>query len=559
MKIVIKEWLRDPKSCLLMLIYLIFSILYILVDALIIKLIGDCLEDISNPLRIWNLVIAAVIAVILSTLTGYMNPYITRCAVFTTLYKRWVGKMLSADYDLFASKSEVAIDHAGDFMRNLIEVGRDSVRAVLQVINIVVLLGSMFLVIGWKIWLIIVIYLISIIIMKAIYNKTAKTDKECQNDIKTRDQDYRNIMNGFQEVRCFNTQEYHRREIYDLTDKIKLVKGKKIRFISILHGSIETVEKLGMIVVILYAVSEVANGSLTQATAMTLVMYSLRILGPVIWLLDFTDELSEDLSLSKDYQEVINYQNKMTDGDITLSEFRDDIKIDNVSFAYGDSANTLSNLSITIHKGEHIGICGESGGGKSTLFKLLNRFYDVNNGSISIDGIDIRDITRKSYFGKISSVCQENIIFPGTIRENISYGLSNVMESEIIEAAKKARLYDFIMGLPDKFETQVGPRGLKLSGGQRQRIALARVFIRKPNIILLDEATSALDNESERAIQEAIDECDATVICIAHRLSTIKNSNCIYVVGNHGIIESGTHDELMKHNAVYAKMYGKED
>ena len=228
----------------------------------------------------------------------------------------------------------------------------------------------------------------------------------------------------------------------------------------------------------------------------------------------------------------------------------------NLSFEYEKSSLILKNININIQKGQRIGIVGASGNGKSTLAKLLLHFYEATKGSILIDNIDIKDITDESFRKLVGSVQQENTIFPGSVLSNITYGSENAMENEIIKACKKAHIYDFIMSLPDKFNTELGPRGLELSGGQKQRIALARLFLKNPQIIILDEATSALDNGTETLIQDAINELDrnSTVITIAHRLSTIKDCDVIYVIDNHTIAESGNHDQLVAAKGIYYKM-----
>jgi ABC-type multidrug transport system fused ATPase/permease subunit len=320
--------------------------------------------------------------------------------------------------------------------------------------------------------------------------------------------------------------------------------------------SIEVIDTVALIIIIFYAAKLMGMNVLTQSAAMSLVMYVWRIINPIINIVDYFDQLSDDLSLKKDYEEIMSYQNKTIDsGTINLQSFEDKIELKHVGFAYNDSSTILNDVSMVIKKGQRIGICGVSGGGKTTLFKLLNKFYQVTKGEIAIDGINLNDISSESYRKFVGTVHQDNTIFPGTIKENIAYGVSSYTEYELIEACKKANIYEFIMGLEKKFDTEVGPRGVKLSGGQRQRIALARVFMVNPEIILLDEATSALDSESETMIQDAIDNTkDKTIITIAHRLDTIKNCDCIYVMGNHKIVESGTYDELINQHGIFYSM-----
>jgi ABC-type multidrug transport system fused ATPase/permease subunit len=318
---------------------------------------------------------------------------------------------------------------------------------------------------------------------------------------------------------------------------------------------VDTIDGIGVLVVIYEAGRSILAGAMTVAEGMSLVTYVLRLVNPIISIIDYINDYSSFMSLKDDYQEIINYENWMMDGDLVLDSFENEIKLDDVSFSYNSSSTVLNHLNMEIHKGERIGICGISGNGKSTIFKLINRFYEQQSGTITIDGVDIRDITEDSYRSKIGSVHQENNIFPGSIMENVRYGSPNATDAEVIEACKMAHIYDFINSLPDRFNTEVGPRGLKLSGGQKQRIALARLFLRDPEIILLDEATSALDNESETFIQEAIDALQGkTIITIAHRLSTIQNSDRIYVIGNGTVVEQGTHQELIDRKGVYFSM-----
>lgn len=312
---------------------------------------------------------------------------------------------------------------------------------------------------------------------------------------------------------------------------------------------------------VLYVVSFIIKGEMSPTEGMVIVSLIGSIIHPLSAIVDFMNTASENLSMLDVYDNFMNYQNiTKTEGDIELSSFNDSIKISNVSFKYGDSDNILNDINITINKGQKIGICGISGGGKSSLFKLLNHFYDPECGSILIDGIDMKNITDESLRKRIGCVHQDNFIFPGSIRKNITYGSKGYTDNDIIDACKKANIYNFIMELTDKFDTEVGPRGLKLSGGQKQRIALARVILRNPDIILLDEATSALDTESEFHIQKAIENMgdEKTIISIAHRLSTIENCDTIYVFGKGKIIESGTHEQLMNLNRSYAKMYNKQ-
>ena len=233
------------------------------------------------------------------------------------------------------------------------------------------------------------------------------------------------------------------------------------------------------------------------------------------------------------------------------------IDYQDVCFSYTENETVLDHINIHIDAGRSIALVGPSGGGKTTICSLLPRFYDVNSGSIKIDGKDIRGLTLESLRRAIGIVQQDVYLFAGTIRENIAYGRPGASDEEIIDAAKKANIHEFIMSLPDGYDTYAGERGARLSGGQKQRISIARVFLKDPKILILDEATSALDNESERHIQKSLEELakNRTCITIAHRLSTIRNADEIIVIGENGIEERGTHQELIDKNNIYARYY----
>ena len=241
---------------------------------------------------------------------------------------------------------------------------------------------------------------------------------------------------------------------------------------------------------------------------------------------------------------------------VELKDVKGNIKYENVDFSYNETTTILKNISIDIPAGKTLALVGPSGGGRTTICSLLPRFYDVINGKIRIDGKDIRDLTLKSLRENIGIVQQDVYLFGGTIKENIAYGKPKASDEEIIEAAKNAHIHDFIMSLEAGYDSYVGERGVMLSGGQKQRISIARVFLKNPPILILDEATSALDTENEILIQRAIEELseERTTIVIAHRLSTIRNADRILVVTDEGIMESGTHEELLSLNGIYANL-----
>ena len=300
-----------------------------------------------------------------------------------------------------------------------------------------------------------------------------------------------------------------------------------------------------------------------QMQAADLAMYALYIgifISPIQILVELVEMLQKGLSGFRRYLEVVETEPEIQDkeGAIDLENVKGDVCYDNVSFHYSDDNKTvLSQVSIHIPAEKSVALVGPSGGGKTTICSLLPRFYDVTAGKVTIDGKDVRDLTLKSLRNQIGMVQQDVYLFDGTIRENIAYGKPDATDEEIKEAARRANMDDFIMQLPEQYETYVGEKGTRLSGGQKQRISIARVFLKNPPILILDEATSALDNESERYIQKSLEELakNRTTITIAHRLSTIKRSDEIIVITEDGIAERGTHETLLAKNGIYARYY----
>ena len=294
-----------------------------------------------------------------------------------------------------------------------------------------------------------------------------------------------------------------------------------------------------------------------------LAMYALYIgifISPIQILVELTEMMQKGLSGFRRFLDVVETEPEIVDAEDAepLENTKGHVRYENVSFHYNDDDSlVLDNVSFDIPAGKSIALVGPSGSGKTTICSLLPRFYDVSGGRITIDGKDVRKLTLQSLRNQIGLVQQDVYLFCGSIRENIAYGRPDASMEEIIEAAKKANIHEFIMELPDEYETFVGERGTRLSGGQKQRISIARVFLKNPSILILDEATSALDNESEKFIQQSLEELakDRTTITIAHRLSTIRNADEILVVAENGIAERGTHDELLAKGGIYAHYY----
>jgi ATP-binding cassette subfamily B protein len=273
-----------------------------------------------------------------------------------------------------------------------------------------------------------------------------------------------------------------------------------------------------------------------------------------------TEQFQEGITGFARFMEILEIEPEIQDSTdaIDLKNVQGNVQFKNVGFRYRDDhAHVLKNISVEVQAGEYVALVGSSGVGKTTLCSLIPRFYEVNEGEVLLDGINIKDVTLRSLRRNIGVVQQDVYLFAGTVLENIRYGRPDACEGEIIEAAKKANAHDFIRSLPDGYHTDIGQRGVKLSGGQKQRLSIARVFLKDPPILIFDEATSSLDNESEKVVQESLEKLaeNRTTFVIAHRLSTIRNAKRIVVLTDRGIDEQGTHDELMKLNGMYAKLY----
>ncbi len=288
------------------------------------------------------------------------------------------------------------------------------------------------------------------------------------------------------------------------------------------------------------------------------ILYVKMFIEPIKKLINFTEQYQNGMTGFERFMEIM-YEDveKETENPVELKNVKGNIEIKNVSFTYEDKKQVLKNLDLSIEAGKTIALVGPSGGGKSTLCNLIPRFYDFDEGDIKIDGTSIQKASLKSLRKNIGVVQQDVFLFTGTIKENILCAKPDASDEEIISAAKKAKIHEFIQSLPEGYNTYIGERGVKLSGGQKQRISICRVFLKNPPIIILDEATSALDNVTEREIQKSLEELskDRTNLVVAHRLSTIKNADTIVVLTDNGIAERGTHEELINSGGIYSKLH----
>ena len=429
-------------------------------------------------------------------------------------------------------------------------------------ISVVKIVGSFIFLfmIQWKLALILAAVVIFMIIFSAYQNQrmqaTFLDNRRKIGDINATLQD---SLEGIRIVQSFANEDIERRKFHKGNENFLLSKKDNYRAMGTFQGGNTFFQGLMYLITLTAGGIFIALGEMSPAD---LAMYALYIgifISPIQVLVELTEMIQKGLSGFRRFLDIIETEPEIVDEEnaIPIQNPQGDISYNDVSFSYEDNEIVLNHINFKIESGKSIALVGPSGGGKTTICSLLPRFYDITGGTITIGNQNVREMTLESLRNSIGIVQQDVYLFGGTVKENIAYGKPDASMDEIIQAAKKANIHDFIMGLPDGYDTFVGERGTRLSGGQKQRISIARVFLKNPPILILDEATSALDNESERHIQKSLEALskNRTTITIAHRLSTIKNADEILVVYDHTIRERGSHRELMEKDGIYARYY----
>ena len=367
-------------------------------------------------------------------------------------------------------------------------------------------------------------------------------------------------LSGIRVVKSFANEDLENKKFKVGNDAFLEAKKNNYKYMGGYNSGLTAFTTMINLLVIVSGGLMITKNMISVTDLVTFLLYINIFTDPIKTLIDFTEQFQNGYSGYERFLQILSIEPEIKDSEnaVSISNVKGDIKLEDVSFKYNDSSHrVLKHINLEVKAGSYVALVGSSGAGKTTLCNLIPRFYEATSGKITIDGKDIKDIKRKDLRDNIGIVQQDVYLFVGTVYDNIRYGRPDATREEVIAAAKEANAYNFIMSLPNGFETDIGQRGIKLSGGQKQRISIARVFLKNPPILIFDEATSALDNESEKIVQESMEKLakNRTTMVIAHRLSTIRNAEKILVLTDKGIEEQGTHKELMDKHGIYYDLY----
>ncbi len=430
-------------------------------------------------------------------------------------------------------------------------------------ISLVMLIGSFIILmrIEWRLTLIIFAF-VPLMVWFAISkrNKMSESFRQVRKRIANVNSQLENSISGIRVAKSFTNEDYEIEKFDENNIEFKEAREASYKVMAEFMSGINFMSNILNLIVLSLGGIFVYKGYIDYGELVAYLLFVNYFLQPIRRLTEFAQQYQDGMTGFERFIEIMNIEPDIKDKEdaVELKDVKGEIEFKNVSFSYSNGKETIfSGINLDIKQGKTVAIVGPSGAGKTTLCHLIPRFYEIDEGQILIDEIDIRDIKLKSLRQNIGLVQQDVFLFTGTIKDNILYGNPEASDEEIVEAAKEASIHDFIMTLPNDYDTYIGEKGVMLSGGQKQRISIARLFLKNPPILILDEATSALDNETEIAIQKSLEELShgRTVLVIAHRLSTIKNADEIVVLTDKGIEEKGRHEELLEKNGVYASLY----
>ena len=523
------------------------------------------LASLGIPDRRSQLVILAVLTFIiwgLESLFDYLSAVTWRGIsqdIEHSLRTETFENVLSLDMKYFENKSSgrlmAILNDDVNQLERFLDTGANK---LLQTATTVIVIGGTFLYISPLIATFAFIPIPIIIFGSFKFTSTiASRYEQIRETIETLNSNLSNSISGILNVKSFTRESKELERIETSSNEVRSANYHAIKLSAAFIPIIRVAILFGFTATLLIGGFLALDGEIKVATYSVLLFITQRLLWPLTELGDTFDLYQRAMASFNRIFSLKNESSEIGNGDKEFKELKNKIELNDVSFSYVDNFNVLNNVDLTINAGQTTAIVGSTGSGKSTLIKLLLRLYEINNGSISYDSNDLKDIELSSLREKIGLVSQDVFLFEGTVIDNIAYGDLNASESEVWNAAQKSEADAFINNLPQKEKTIVGERGQKLSGGQRQRISIARAILKNPEILILDEATSSVDNETEAAIQRSLDilKKDRTVIVIAHRLSTVRNADIIYVLENGSVVESGNHESLLDIEGVYSKLW----
>ena len=508
-------------------------------------------------------VIFYAIRFLLSYIIGYYG-HVMGIRLETDMRKDLFHKFQKLDYQYFDDKK------TGELMSNLTthlhDVSEMSHHAPEDLfISFIMLIGSfiyLFIFLNPYLTIIVFVFLLMLVAYSiSRRKKMLKAFRDARNAQSELSAKVESSLSGIRLTKAFNNSEYEENKFEEINSLYRGARAGVFKQIGMYGSGNDFFISLTNLALLVFGIIFVINDWGVDYVDLTAYFLFINFLiKPISRLTASMEQIQQGFSGVEKFYNIMDVEERIVNNDgIVKEKFTGEIEFKDVSFSYvhEDDKQVLSNLNLTIKPGKKVAIVGETGVGKTTISKLIPRFYDVDSGEILVDGVNVKEYNLNSLRNAIGHVEQDVFIFYGTIKENILFGKPDATMEEVIEAAKKARIHDFIESLDNKYDTLTGERGVKLSGGQKQRIAIARLFLKDPTIIILDEATSSLDNVTEKLIQQSFDDLskDKTTIVIAHRLSTIKNADEIIVISKKGIIERGNHEELIKQNGFYANLY----
>lgn len=517
-----------------------------------------------------------MIDIILLTGLGLLVLYIIRffCQKFITAQGHIMGSRMEADMrrNLFSHLQKLSFSYYDDantgklmsrVTNDLFDISElahhgpeDLFISALKIIGSVAIMLTM----NVKLTLILLMLISLIIVFTTIYNRKMRAIfADNRKKIAAINAQTQDTLSGIRVVKSFSNEAIEQEKFEFGNQQFLESKASSYTIMGQFTAGNQLLQGILYLTVLVVGGVFLSQDSISASDLVAYILFVNVFLNPINKLVNFTEIFQRGMTGFNRFLEILDTEPEIKDREdaIELSNVEGEIKFENVSFSYDDNTVVLSDVNLTINKGQSCALVGPSGGGKTTFCNLIPRFYEVDEGAITIDGKDVRDVKLGSLRKNIGMVQQDVYMFSGNIAENILYGKPSATNEEIVAAAKLANAHDFIMELEDGYNTFVGERGVKLSGGQKQRISIARAFLKNPPILILDEATSALDNESERLVQESLRVLaqGRTTLTIAHRLSTIKNADNIVVLTVNGIEEQGTHDELVERGGIYASLY----